>query len=121
MGEFVIKTCIICNEVKPLTDFSTLPRRDGNTKHPEDSCCTSCYWNQLVLVYPSHSLDGVTYLPHPVPQTQYIDEMQRLLPRWLKDKDVKKAYSVLGDVKEQVRPFREFVEGLGLTLGVWFG
>lgn len=105
-----VKTCIMCNEVKPLTDFSTLPRRDGNTKQPESDCCTTCYWEQLVLVYPSYSLEGVVYLPHSVPQTQYIDEMQKRLPKWLKSKEITKAYNVLGEVKEQVRVFREFVE-----------
>lgn len=105
-----MKICIICGETKPLTDFSTLTRRYGRSNYPEDKSCTSCYWNQLVLVYPSHSLEGATYLPHNPPQTQYIDEMKRWLHEWMKDEGVVKAYSILGEVGEQVSPFWEFVK-----------
>jgi hypothetical protein len=54
----------------------------------------------------------VVYLPYPKPQVQYIREMKLWLPGWMKNEDIHKAYSVLGDVTEQVKLFFDFAEGV---------
>lgn len=103
--------CYCCQQDKPITAFSTLPRLQGfETK---SDCCTECYLRHLVSEYPEYQTDGsIIYRPKEQPQTDLVYQIGRLLPKWAADPSVIKKYADLGNINEQIAPFWEFAKGL---------
>jgi hypothetical protein len=76
-------------------------------------CCTTCYLRHLVIEYPSYQPDGtVNYHQRETPLTDYIYQIGRFIPKWVKDPAVIKKYGGLGSINEQIAPFWDFAKGV---------
>jgi hypothetical protein len=103
--------CILCNQEKPKAAFSTIAR--FQSYDITGAACSSCYWWQLVLVYPEYQEDGsVIYREYEEPLTDYIYQMGKWLRGWIHDPAVLRKYAGLGSINEQVAPFWAFAKGV---------
>lgn len=103
------KTCFFCSEEKPIAQFSTLPRWGGYGA-TVDIACTRCWWIVFLFYRAEYHPDGVLYVPKDSEESRpLMDRVRHSLRGWMGNEKVIKRYSPLGELEDQVKPFRDFL------------